>query len=401
MKKKQQNKTLNANQRVRKQIKKSSKNSVRRCTWLESVYMPFSCLPTHIPDERTTISGLVTSRQIINTGTQFNAQTGATTNHNFGILCLPHIAVSPQALVETASGNQTFTDLASSGTLRAASFAWPNRDSLVGGNTGVGRYRTTAMAIRITYLGTEVQRAGRYFAGLLPITAIASTVGGTGTRLSPVSVAGSGITPSLSNLVQQMEYLSSARVADGTFEYRWSAAAIPEYQITSGSANTSNLSPDTTTGGSSVQISLYNSPAGAGGCQAGQYMLCLMVEGDKTDTSGSTPNPYDIELIMHGEVIPYNPYSVSYSLTPSEYNPEELAYSLNTLSMLPCGSLNLVSGQTAGNPSTTAGKNVASVTANGVISGVKTISDLYNNPMVRTIAKSVIGSIIPGAGALL
>lgn len=376
-------------------------SATRRCLWLESVYTPFSCAPAHIPDERTSSSGLVTSRILRNTSNVTSLSGSSATTHNFGFLVQPHLSAGVYDLWETTGGSGTLTDINAAGTSWVLQTNWANLDAVMGAAGNVAKYRSTAIGVRVTYLGTELQRAGRVVAGLLPIAAAASTVAATGTKLSSFSTSGLTYSATVATITKSLEYMSEARISDGVFEYHWVPSAMPSYQTAAGSTGTTtNLLTTTTSGGNSVVPSFFNGPAGGGNVEGGQYMLMLFVEGDTTATSTANTNAYDIEFIMHGEVIPQSVYSVAYNMSPSPYDVAELQASINALASLPTGHQYTVAGGTPGNTNTPTPVDMSSA-ANNLSKGMKFAGDVYNNPVVKTMLRSTANGIFPGAGMLL
>lgn len=353
------------------------------CDWLESLHMPFSCGPFQIPDDRTSASGVTTSRAYYRAAA--STRTGTSTTHNTGWIVPPMLTAGIYQLQTVSAGSSQLSDLNAAGTAFVNNINWANQDSIVGGSSAVARGRTTAMGLRVTYEGTELNRSGKYVAGLVPITYTASTAPTTGTQLSPLSTLGKTIEPTLQQLYQLLEFRAEARVSDGVFEYAWQPAGVPNYQLCSGTDDVGNL-PSTTTGGLSVSPSFYNSASGSAGVESGQYMMVFWIEGDTTSSAQSTGNVFAYEFIQHNEIIPSDLYSVAYNLKPSVYDMFAMQTALNTIETLPQGSITSSAANTAGsNSGNSKDKNGKYVGSGGnfLLEGIKTAQAIYSNPIAK------------------
>lgn len=297
-------------------------------SWASTLRNPFSSTSCHIPDDQTMDAGLVSSKMYLPFSPTAIALTSST--HNGGLLLLPHPSWAYYSLYETSAGSQTLTDLNIAGT------AW------IGNNGGVSnvsalapygaRVRCVSMGLRVTYEGTELQRGGRYFAGLCPIQYAANTVATTGTYLSPLSTVCGGVTSGLTNMKQCMTNMATARVSDGTFEFTWFPNGTPTYQYKAGSAGEWN--PFTTSPGvGPIPNSAFNTPYGGPGVQTGQNAVVFFIENDNTAAAQLSGNSYSIEVVWHWEVIPASPASVAYDLTPSRSNFAALQTALNSVTL--------------------------------------------------------------------
>lgn len=360
--------------------------ATKRCTWLESITNPFGCRPAHVPDEKTGLSGVVTSRYSYRAG--ISDSTGTSTTHNNGWFIPPHLGAGLYQL-NGAAGGSNLSDLNAAGSSRVNQVNWPNLDSITSGATEYCRSRMTSMGVRVTYEGTELQRAGRFVAGVIPVTNGALTVASTGTFLSGLSTLTGSVTPSISNLYQSMVYRVESRIEDGVFEYHWTPNGAPNYQITAGSSATSYL-PFTTTGGTAVPPpTFFNGPASQGCVEGGQFAMVILILGDTTATATGTSNVYSFDFIAHWEVIPENTYNAAYPLEASPFDMAALQVVLNSIPAIPHG----------GNVSS-AGTNVetkkASATSTGFsMSGLKEVADtalaVYRNPAVQLAMKAAFG----------
>lgn len=292
-------------------------------SWSGLLRNPFNSSPCHIPDDATMDSGVVTSKQLYQLVP--SAIGGQGTVHTGGLLIMPHPFWYIYPLYEDLVGSQTLTDLNGGnaylmGQTHASNVygIFPNGIS--------GRVRMTALGIRVTYEGTELNRAGRIFAGLCPIQFPAKGTA-TGTALSPLSTICGSPSSAISTMKQCMTNMVSARVSDGTFEVHWFPNGVPTYQ--SMAATSQGWLPYTTTNGAAVNPSAFNAPPGLGGVQGGQNVLVVFVENDVVTAAQGYGNMYTAEIVAHWEVIPSSPWSVPYSLSPSPYSSVQLQAALN------------------------------------------------------------------------
>lgn len=195
---------------------------------------------------------------------------------------------------------------------------------------GSGMIRCTGMALRVTYQGTELQRAGRYYAGLCPLAHPAQGGDSTTNLLSPLSVVCNTPAPNTAQLKQCMTNQVSGRVTDGTFEAIWTPNGVPSYQNVADSLAGFEAYQAPSAGGI-VNSSIFATAQGDAGAQRGQHALVFFVEGDTPSAPANSGNAYTIEVIWHWEVVPQNPYAVAYDLTPSAYRVQELQTCLNAV----------------------------------------------------------------------
>lgn len=306
--------------------KKNKRNNNGSPQWSAVLRSPFTTTSCHIPDDQTMDAGVVSSKYFINfSPNTINGSSSST--HNSGLVLLPHPTFALYTLYETAAGSGILSDLNASGTAyNGTSGGVPNLAAI---SPNGARIRCSGMGVRVTYEGTELNRSGRYFAGLCPIQGAAQTTTTTGTVLSPLSTICQSYNSSLQNMKQCMVNMSSARVADGTFEYNWFPNGVPTFQATSSSG--AGYNPYSTPAGVSPVInSAFNSPYGTAGVQSGQNALVFFVENDTTSVLQSYGNTFSVEMIWHWEVIPVSPYSVAFDLTPSKSNYSALQAALNS-----------------------------------------------------------------------
>lgn len=295
-----------------------SKAMSRGSIWGASVLDPFSNPPVSIPDDRTMFSGNCTSRLY-----QVIAAEGDTesTNHNFAVLVNPYPLHAMCALRQVGT-NGVVSDVRADGS-QTPSWPVPNYDAMVG---VAAMIRCTGIGVKVNYLGTELNRAGRVSMGLIPIVFNARTLAGAGKQLSQVSTLMDTGTPNVSDIINFMKSRSVGRVSDGTMKYSWKPNGCPSYQTT----DSSDFIPAAAEINTSYPGSVYEAPMGGNGFQAGQNVLAIAITGDHTTDSQTDSGEYSFDIIWHWEVIPSNPTSIAYPLTSSHYDPMALAAALNS-----------------------------------------------------------------------
>lgn len=271
-------------------------------------------------------SGTVCSKQLYQL-TPFQL-TGVATTHTGGFMVLPHPYFYIYSLYETSAGSQVLTDVNTAGTGYNGFYGGAANVSAIFPAGVSGRVRMAALGVRVTYEGTELNRAGRIFAGLCPIQYAASGKIPAGTALSALSTICGSPESSVASMKQCMTNFVSARVSDGTFEAHWFPNGVPTYQSLSSTG--AGWLPYTTTAGAQITPSAFNAPPGLAGVQGGQNVLVVFVENDTVPIAQAFGNTYTVELIAHWEVIPSVPWGVSYPLSPSTYSPQQLQSALNS-----------------------------------------------------------------------
>lgn len=206
-----------------------TKQMTRGNGYLRTLQQPFTAPPTHIPDQVVQESGLVTSRTY---GVFTPSGLGGTsTTHNGGMLILPNANYAVITLAEVTVGAGTLSDTNLAGNALVGGVSVPNFSSLFSQTNNAGaRIRPVSIGVRVTYEGTELNRSGRYYAGLCPVSGAAVSSSATPFPLSPLSTICSSSISTLSNLRNCMTELSTARVSDGTFEFHWLPVNVPSYQ---------------------------------------------------------------------------------------------------------------------------------------------------------------------------
>lgn len=295
--------------------------------WLASLSDPFDRPACHIPDDNTSECGAVKGHVRIEYN--FPAATGASTTHSGGLILFPNSEVGAIALRE---------DVAGSGLLWAvrdgsnATTNWQVQNLVSYGVTSC-QSRVTAMGLRITYTGTELNRAGKYYAGLLPITQFAT--GNVANVADPLSVAGVPVQAgaagysrcyTISNIKNRLIHLSEGRITDGTFHSVWRPAQDPVYV-----QNSLNPSTVMTLASGTTGPSMYATNGGLRGAQTGQYALVLLAVGDSISSDAIQGNTYSIQMTQHSEVIPDNVTGVTYAVEPSPYDVSAMMSTINAM----------------------------------------------------------------------
>ena len=295
-----------------------SKAMSRGSIWGASVLDPFSNPPVSIPDDRTMFSGNCTSRLYKVIAAEGDT---ASTNHSFAVLINPYPLHAMCALRQIGTDGKV-SDVRADGS-QTPSWPVPNYDAMVG---EAAMIRCTGIGVKVNYLGTELNRAGRISMGLIPVVFNARTLGGAGKQLSQVSTLMDTGEPNVSDIINFMKARSVGRVNDGTMKYSWRPNGCPSYQSTD-SSDFIPAMPDINT---SYPSSVYEAPMGGNGIQAGQNVLAIAITGDHTTDAQAASGDYSFDVVWHWEVIPSNPTSIAYPLTSSHYDPLALAAALNS-----------------------------------------------------------------------
>lgn len=298
----------------------------RTNTLIHQITQPFRQNGRKWPDDRTSASFTFVSRSVY-TYFPYGWGAGSSTTHSGGVVIYPSPHFSLTSLGETSSGSGVLTDLSTTGTARNLAAV----DNLASITAMGGQIRCTGMGIKITYQGTELNRAGRFVAGHPMITQTPVTVSVTGTQLSALSTWNSNNQPSLSvgDIQRNLRNVTTSRVSDGTFEAHWLPSKVPSYMAVTSSFPDASV-PVTTQPTRNTSTTL-NQVAGYEGIEEGQSALVVLIDGDVTPAAASSGNPYGVEAIWHWEFIPDNLYASIVEPTPSPFNPMELALVLNSI----------------------------------------------------------------------
>lgn len=323
---------------TKKRNAKAKKPATRQIpAWIKSIGAPWGSYPGHVPDSNTTRSGLCTSH------VQYMGQPISTsvTTRGFGF-CLPPYPSFSYITDQTADGTVPgYGDTNTGGTVFFQPFSTttsaipltvPNLTALLGTtstNTERTRIRCVGMSLTCTYEGTELQRAGKYIAALVPMTGIGAIYPSTGTKVGPLSAAlstGDGLPNiQLVDIRKQATKYVEQRISDDTFTVRWIPQGAPSYQL----VRPLVAADITVSAGVTPTSSPWAVAEGYLGVQAGQNALIFMVDGDTTASASTTGNLYTVNINWSWEVIPDDHDSVSYSLSPSPANQTVLDLCLN------------------------------------------------------------------------
>jgi len=311
---------------------RTRRNRQRGATAAAPFLQPFNYQAQKWPDERTSQSAVVTSRQHW-VGNAFNGNGATTTNHNFAIL----ISTNPEIgwfICNSNDGSSTLSDLNATGTSYFGRLSVPNLGSI---KASPGLIRCTGLGVRVTYEGTELQRSGKIFAGIAKQVYTPKVVSTTGTLLSPLSAITTfrSTATAVSDLQNVLTNLSVARVTDGTFECAWRPSKIPQYMTINNSDGGAQLNTSAGVSPSDGAETILNRPAGDQGVEAGQSWLVIGVEGDTTATASATGNPFSLDFIWHWEYIPSDVVTSIVTIGPSPFLPMELAAIMNNLELGP------------------------------------------------------------------
>jgi hypothetical protein len=318
--------------------------------WADIVCNPFEYTPQHIPDEQTRPSGLVTTRYHMSYKPLIYNDLPMTI-HNGGILVRPYPDRWLLSLGEDVGGNirpnreGLDSDLASG-------MVWidaPNLDAMIGGYGpssnpahSTALVRCVAMGVRITYEGTELQRAGS-FIGVQCNNNSESTSfsladsGGVYYHFDPFSVYTSkaDVTPKPSEFMNYGIRTSRSRISDSVFEFVWVPSGVPKYQMMLITNYNENVK--TTTASTNSLSTIYSSPVGSPGLDVGEGGIFVLIEGDTVTAENKYGNPYAVDLIAHWEVVPHDLYSITYPVDLSPFVTAELTKSLNAFGSMTSG----------------------------------------------------------------
>lgn len=317
---------------------------------------PFGMGNCHIPDVVTQPSGLVQS--LLNIRTSFNALTGTAATHAGGMVIYPYPYYG--YLGETSAGNNVLTDLSNATGTTTSALRVPNYNSLA---PQLCHIRMVSCGIRITYEGTELNRAGRYIAALLPIQSMDAVLATTGTQLSALGPINGTTTITPTQILNSAEKYAEVRISDGAFEAHWLPRGQVQYKNFSGtnlltvtSGGNLNDYSGNVDGQPGTAVSVAGSVGGPNpwnsvnteyGSEVGQYALVVIFDGDTTSSAVSTSNVFGVEIIWNWEVIPRDPTAVAYQLTPSIADVNDLYNSLNFIESASIANVVKIGGKNA------------------------------------------------------
>lgn len=292
--------------------------------WLASVLDPFDRPACHIPDENVAESGAV--KGFLRDDYSPSALSGTSTTHIGGYIMFPHNEAGFVQLFETSAGSNRLATQQST--------VPPLSRKVIPNCINYGKEestaRVTSMGIRSTYTGTELQMAGKYYAGLLPIVSRA-TVNSSG-YYEPLSVfdlpnsttAGFDLAVSLDVIKNRLVHASEGRISSSTFHMHWKPSLTPIYQKT-------QLNSGVPVSGASLSESIYSASMGGRGCQLSQYALVFLIVGDSTTTASAGGNTYSLLMAQHTEVMPDDVSSVTFPVESSPYDVRAMQSCINTL----------------------------------------------------------------------
>lgn len=301
-------------------------------SWKQILENPTLDRSVGIPDDRTLLSGKLKAKTVFSFIPA--AATGAGSNTHSSVLLLrPHPAWHLVRALETGTSTGNYTDLSGDGAIIPSYASLPNMASLypTGGSAMV---RMVAAQVRVQYQGTELNRAGRYYAGLASVNRPAKNNANAPNALSPLSAVFPSSTSAQvggDTIKQSLQCLTTERVSDQDFVINWKPAGVPAYNRVS---NVDFLPWQYTTAGALYESS-FACNAGGSGTAYGDSVLVLMIENDYVPTAATAGNLYNITVDSHWEVVPDQQYGVVYPLTPSPYDPAALQRALNSIDQTP------------------------------------------------------------------
>lgn len=359
-KKSKQNRNVNVVVTSKPQSKRRSRNSrIRVPSWLRSVADPFEFPGVHIPDQETRASGIVTSR--ITMTYNPTDSVGGNSSFNGGVLVNPcpfNWVYQLGATNGAITGNYTSLAGASNGLSVASA---PNLGAMIGNQfttvySGSAMYRCVSMGVRVTYEGTELQRAGRYIAMEVLNSCKAISFGTQSSDshywFDPLSVfaGNSSQTSPLKPLSWQLlgKRVATQRITDDVLEVKWVPDGVPTYQSFPAAGAQEDMYW-ASSGTKTVADTCLSNAVGAEGIAKGTPSLLILIENDTPANAAEATvgNSYAIEVIGHWEVVPHDYFSVTYQITPSSFDARALELALNAFARMRIGSAVAVSNMSS------------------------------------------------------
>lgn len=283
--------------------------------WLNAMSSPFEHEAVAVPDQETAASCKATSRLQLTFRTQSFA---SATDHGIAIAIMPN-------MVQDASPTTGKGFVCSKGVYdpSLASFVgdvnvlpgapvnplnWAAMfPDLVGGSNRRGySYRCSAMSARLSYMGTELQRAGRIDVGLADSTAgsVANSSNMNGFSKF-LGLDGNGIANiSVQAIRSMMRRSSCVRNPDGSVEVRWFPRGAPKYErLMATNDNFDEMKP----------------------------VIIIMITGDLTETGGTLGAEWALDIVQHWEITPISRVHLALQPTPSCYDVVALERTLNAI----------------------------------------------------------------------
>ncbi len=295
--------------------------------YLRSVADPWSSYPAHIPDEQTMRSALLRSHVRYS---QPPVTVSATTTRTFGFI-FPAYPYYTYFSDDMGSGSCSDVNLSgTAGTQYITPFATTgvnvppvvsNLSSIMGsqypGDQRI-KIRCVGIGVSMTYNGTELQRAGKFIAAVIPVTGLGSVAPTTGTAIllagAAMATTVNDIFINTSDIRKQAIKYSEARISDKPFNARWIPNCSPTYHYVnpavSNWSSTAGIDP-------SGPNSIWSASEGQTGSQSGQNALIVVVEGDTIAAASTVGNPYTFDITHLWEAIPDDYDSVAYDCSPS------------------------------------------------------------------------------------
>jgi len=312
--------------------KTSNSNTVTRSAYFRAIADPFNAFPAHIPDPDVSPSGLITTRYHYRNA--LSATSGTSTVHAGGWVMFPYPVNCFNSLTEPISGGGSVTDLANAtGTVAYGTITAPNLATFW---STAGKIRCVGMAMRVYYEGTELNRAGRFIGGLLPIVGQGAGVASTGTVVSLLScLTGSGATTvSVSYIRDSLTEGMEVRFpSEKVVEYVWKPSRVPAFQR----YNNNNQPNRTASGATTIDPCVFSAAPGGNGSEQDQNALVVVFEGDTVPAASAQSNVFAVDCIWHWEVAPDEVTAISYGISPSPSHSSELDAVMNTLAQIPVG----------------------------------------------------------------
>jgi len=291
--------------------------------WLNAIRDPWSHGPTSVPDESCQPSLKYESRF---TNSFLTSDTSATPGVNHGLLIgIGPYLFGPNSIPGAgAIATRGFDSSANSFTGNISTSFMPNQGAMfppvtinAGSPSVAYTYRMTALSAKITYMGTELLRGGRITAGLASPESSPIVRATTAQSPNPINMVYSYTSTTLPTQAKQsirnrLRRIATVRNPDGSTQVTWVPTGVPKY---------APLIQDNT---STINPYLEN----LGPC------IFFLIDDDATSVPSAIGNSYQLDVVMHVEVIPLSRYALAVGPTPSPYDPSALSVCLNAFEMM-------------------------------------------------------------------
>lgn len=378
-----------ASKKQKKQSKKIKKSKAGRSIspkWLDSIMDPWKHEPTGVPDQETQSTLKCVSRY---TSLYQTVDTNGTPGVNHGL----QIGIGPYAsrVISGTGGVANCDAISYRGYDPAIGYTGnvtvvrlPNEDTVfpqttmgTANTSAQFQYRVTAMAARLSYDGTELQRSGRVMAGLVePLSkgtndTIASSPCNPHNACFGYNV-GTLPNQSTSDFRGRLRRIATLRNPDGSIEVRWIPSGVPSYAPVPYNGN---------------GLAHYYDMSGP--------CIFFGIAGDQTASAGAVGNTWMLDVIVHWEILPMSLYSHVIAPTPSPYDPTALAVCLNAFQRL-CSVTEVVGGNrlAMSDGEATSVPSVWESFLKGANYASSTVTDVLSSESGKYAARQLLGAVL-------